>query len=374
MSRYLLLTGATGLLGRYLLRDLLLAGTPVAVLVRSRGGQCAAARAEQVLAHWETDLSRCLPRPVCLEGDITVPGLGLAAAERRWLADHCDRVLHNAASLTFYGTDRSRDPWLSNLTGTAHVLEVCREAGLRRLHHVSTAYVCGKHSGTVLESDLEPGGKFRNDYEHAKYEAEQLVRSASFLESLTVYRPATIVGDSVTGYTTTYHGLYAYLHLAWVVSRHTEPGPDGLRHIPVRLNLTGDERRNLVPVDWVSAVITHLVLSPSCHGRTYHLAPSQPVTARTIEEAMSSGFGYDGPMFVGPDGLAGGDLNEVEKLFYGSMGFYEPYWACEPVFDCSRTRRAAPHLPCPPLDVPRLHRLIDFALRDRWGKGGRQRR
>ena len=37
MSKYLLLTGATGLVGQYLLRDLLLEGMPVAVLIRSQG-------------------------------------------------------------------------------------------------------------------------------------------------------------------------------------------------------------------------------------------------------------------------------------------------------------------------------------------------
>src|SRR5262249_25344797 len=150
---------------------------------------------------------------------------------------------------------------------------------------------------------------FRNDYEHCKFEAEKLVRSATFLDSLTVYRPATIVGDSRTGYTSSYHGLYSYLQFAWILRPYANLQGAGRWYVPLRLNVTGDEGRNLIPVDWVSAVATRLVLNRRHHGRTYHLTPLKPVTAREIEEAMSSHFGYYGPKFVGPDGLAGGELN-----------------------------------------------------------------
>jgi nucleoside-diphosphate-sugar epimerase len=391
MSRYLLLTGSTGLVGQYLLRDLLLEGVPVAALIRRQGEESAPERLEQVMRHWETKLPRKLPRPVCLEGDITLPGLGLTAEAHRWAAKHCSALLHNAASLTFFGKDPNNDPWLSNLTGTENVLHFCRQAGVRHLHYMSTAYVCGKRAGTILESDLEHEVEFRNDYEHCKFEAEKLVRSACetgdspleergtvaffapFLDSLTVYRPATIVGDSQTGYTTTYHGLYSYFQFAWMLRPYANLREDGRWCIPLRLNLTGDECRNLIPVDWVSAVTTHLVLNPKHHGRTYHLTPLEPVTAREIEEAMCSHFGYYGPTFVGPDGLAKGDLNEVERRFYEYVDRYAPYWTREPVFDCTNTRTAAAHLPCPRIDLGCLHRLIDFAIQDRWGKGPTQR-
>jgi nucleoside-diphosphate-sugar epimerase len=368
MSKYLLLTGATGLVGQYLLRDLLLEGTAVAVLIRSQNPVRAEDRLEQVMSHWETKLHRKLPRPVCLEGDITLADLGLSAETRRWVTNHCAGILHNAASLTFFGKDRNHDPWLSNLTGTTNILEFCRQTGVRHLHYMSTAYVCGKRPGTVFESELEHEYGFRNDYENCKFDAESMVRSARFLDSLTVYRPATIVGDSRTGYTTTYHGLYSYFQFAWILRQYANLQDDGRWFVPLRLNVTGEEGRNLVAVDWVSAVATHLVLNPKFHGQTYHLTPLEPVTAREIEEAMSSHFGYYGPTFVGPDGLAERDRNEVERKFYEYVDRYAPYWTKEPVFDCTNTRLAAPHLPCPRIDTPCLHRLMDFAIHDRWGK------
>ena len=55
---------------------------------------------------------------------------------------------------------------------------------------------------------------------------------------------------------------------------------------------------------------------------------------------------------VDPDGLAEGDQNEVERLFYEYVNRYAPYWAQEPVFDCTNTRTAVPQLPCPRLLCP----------------------
>jgi thioester reductase-like protein len=369
---HVLLTGGTGLLGRYLLRELLQRGVPVAVLVRPRSSESAQRRLAEVTGHWERELGRSLPGAVCVEGDICREGLGLAHEAGAWVASHCGAVLHNAASLTFFGKDRTRDPWLTNVTGTANLLAFCRRAGLSQLHHVSTAYVCGRHTQLALEEPPQAAAELRNDYERSKWEAERLARAAEFLERLTVYRPAVIVGDSRTGYTSSYHGLYSYLRFAWLCVQHQGPGPDGRYHLPARLNLTGAEPRNLVPVDWLAAVIVHILLHPAHHGRTYHLTPTRPVTTAELEEAMSEYFNYHGPVFAGPEALSGGGLNELEEVFYEYVARYEPYWSQEPTFDCGNTRAAAPHLPCPVIDRDCLHRLIDFAVRDRWGKGGRE--
>jgi thioester reductase-like protein len=370
MPDHLLLTGATGLLGRYLLRDLLARGVPVAALVRPRPGAPAAGRLDRMLTDWETGAGHRLPRPVGLEGDVTAPGLGLSAADADWAARHCGRVLHSAASLEFRGADRTRDPWLTNLTGTEHVLDFCRRAGVRELHHVSTAYVCGRRDGPVGEND-PAGGAFRNAYEASKAGAERAVGAAPVFDRATVYRPAVIVGDSRTGYTSTYHGLYPYLRFVAVLARHAPAGPSGRWHLPIRLTLTGDEGRNLVPVDWVSEAITRLVLDPRHHGRTYHLTPARSVAVREIEAAAADYFRYQGPTFVGPGGLDGEPPTDAEREFYGCVELYQPYWAGEPAFDRSNLAAALPDLPDPAVDRDLLRRLIDFAVRDDWGRRSR---
>ena len=196
-----------------MVRDLLLEGRRLAVLVRRDRKRPAAERVEGVVRAWETELGRPLPRPAVLEGDLSRPLCGLDARAVAWLGDHCDEVLHNAASLTFRGADRACEPWRTNVEGTRQVLDVCRAAGIRHFHHVSTAYVCGLRDGTVREDELDVGQSFGNDYERSKVEAERLVRSAGHLDTVTVFRPSIIVGDSRTGFTSTYHGFFAVLRL-----------------------------------------------------------------------------------------------------------------------------------------------------------------
>ncbi len=73
---YTLLTGATGLVGRYLVRDLLLNEHRLAVVVRPSRRQSPEERMEEILQLWERELGRSLPRPVVLAGDICERGLG----------------------------------------------------------------------------------------------------------------------------------------------------------------------------------------------------------------------------------------------------------------------------------------------------------
>ena len=71
MDGVILLTGATGLLGRYLLRDLLTAGQNVAVVVRPSERQSAEGRVASLMAAWERRGVTGLAMPHVLVGDIT---------------------------------------------------------------------------------------------------------------------------------------------------------------------------------------------------------------------------------------------------------------------------------------------------------------
>lgn len=359
---FILLTGATGLLGRYLVRDLLLAGKNVAVVVRPNRRQSAAERVEAQMQTWEEILDRPLPRPHVLEGDLSNPLLGLSDAELEWVKQHCSAVLHNAASLSFIGGDRRGEPWRSNVGGTQNVLDLCREAGIREFHHVSTAYVCGLRTDTVLESQLDEGQELGNDYERSKVEAEKMVRSADHIDSLTVYRPGIIVGDSVTGFTTTFHGYYAGLRLAHTLRNSIDPSLMRRGNINLRVTLNGDELKNLVPVDWVSAVMTHVVTHPEEHGRTYHLTAEKPPTMQTIYDSMEVSCDLLGTAVMHGAGREIEDPSEVEELFYENMQVYNSYWRNDPTFDMSNTKAAAPHLPCPVIDEDRLIMMAKAAI------------
>jgi thioester reductase-like protein len=372
---YYLLTGATGLLGRYILRNLLLKDVPVAVVVRGTRLASARARVDSLMLEIEEKLGRSLPRPVVLTGELTEPDLGLSAEALAWAGRHVGAILHNAASLTFQTADRTEEPWLSNVTGTKYVLDLARRLNVREFHHVSTAYVCGQRRGRVLETELNLGQAFGNDYEASKLEAESLVHAANWLDTPTIYRPAIIVGDSQTGFTNTFHGFYTPLQIAHSMFNKVaiaEVDPQGFVEI---LGLAGHERKNLVPVDWVGAVIAHLAADPQHHGLTYHLTPRESTSVALLcdvmDEAISKHFGDQRRATDAIVPASGQSFAAFQAMFRSQMTVYQAYWRDDPQFDQTNTLAHAPHLPCPALDRATLLKLCQFAIENKfwWSRG-----
>lgn len=362
---YTLLTGATGLLGRFLLRDLSAQGRRVAVLVRAGKAGDAEHRVDALLQDWRDVANAEVARPFVLEGDITLPGLGLSTTALAWIAANVDDVVHSAASLSFDRRDADGEPYASNVSGTAHMLEVCRAAGIRRLHHVSTAYVCGLRRGRILETELDVGQTAGNDYEKSKIQAEQAVRAASHIDVLTVHRPSIIVGDLVHGFTNTFHGFYKPLRIVQpfvqaFLQASLEPG--SLLDV---LGMSGNERKNLVPVDWVSAVMSRIILDPALHGTTYHLTSTRPTSVallcRVFEEMVAEMATRPAANATRPQGT-GFDPALLAKLFGDQMQVYRAYWRDDPEFDATATRRAVPDLPSPAVDQATIRRLCRFAI------------
>lgn len=356
------MTGSTGLLGRYLLKDLLLAGVPVAVLVRPTRRQTAADRIEAVMQTWEQMLGQNLPRPHVLEGDLSEDQLGLDPESIAWVTENCHAALHNAASLSFISGPRTSEPWKTNLTGTQHLLNLCERTGITEFHHVSTAYVCGTRQGEVYENELDEGQQLSNDYEQSKFEAEHLVRGTEFLNSTTIYRPSIIVGDSETGFSTTFHGFYVALQLAHTLHQGWMEKYGDDDSAVFRVNLDGTELKNLVPVDWVSAVISEIVNNSNLHNQTYHLTSDSPVSTATIHKVLDACCDNLGvTQLIGAKTVIE-NPNDLEKLFYENMQVYGSYWKNDPKFDNSNTRAAAPHLPCPVMDEDRMLMLAKAAI------------
>jgi thioester reductase-like protein len=354
---YLLLSGATGLVGNYLVRDLLLLGANVAVVVRSNRRENAVQRIESLLAAWERRLGVTLPRPPVLEGDILAPCAGLDATAQAWVAKNCHSVMHGAASLSLEADERTGEPWRSNVEGTRNVLELCRQTGIRSFHHISTAFVCGLRDGTVREDELDVGQEFRNVYEKSKVEAEKLVHGSAFLDVRTIYRPAIIIGDSKTGYTTTSHGFYIPLKI--VKALVDQFGTDNI-HPPEMIDtvqMTGEEEKNLVPVDWVSRVIAHIALRPEHHGRTYHLTPRRGLpVAEGCEALLESLLEYVESRPPAPAKTAPPGMKSLIESFAEQMERYRTHWQNDPKFDATNTRQAAPDLECPRVDKEMLVR------------------
>ena len=242
-----------------------------------------------------------------------------------------------------------------------------RDQGIPDFHYVSTAYVCGKTTKTVMEDQLDQGQELRNDYEQSKFDAEKLVQSTTGFRNVTIFRPAVIIGDSETGYTSTYHGLFLYLRLISMLVPHQQTDDDGKHMTPIRLPMNGDEPRNLVPVDWVSAVIAHVVCTPNAHGHTFHLTPESCTTAREVIDSCCSFFNSAGVVYAGPDAKPEAN-DEFSKAIFENTKIYESYETSDPEFDRSNVEKWAGHLPCPSIDEAMVHRFIEFGESNRWGK------
>jgi thioester reductase-like protein len=335
----------------------------VALIGRPNRAETVQQRVEGIMRRWEDAAGRALPRPVVLQGELNRPGLGLSDSDRRWLASNCDTVLHNAASMVFK-EDKHGEPFRTNVDGLKSLLEVCQQVGIRRMHHVSTAYICGLRQGQILESEVDLGQQNGNVYERSKLQAEKLVRAAGF-EQLTIYRPASVIGDTRTGFTTSTHGFYLPLQLAYMIADRVSAAVMGERFLKL-LGLTGNEGKNLVPVDWLSAAITFLVTHPEHHGQTYHMTHPQPVSSRLIQEVVREAIER-----WAPDARRGAmpeeEIAPYEKLFREHMEVYRSHWRDDPKFDRTNTDLAlGGRLPVPELDHDVLLRIAGYPVQHKF--------
>ena len=339
-----LLTGATGFVGqevlaRFLDRD----DRHVFALVRAEDDAAAAAR----LPHHE--------RLTAVAADIERPGLGLAPGRAEWLAERVGTVIHCAASVSFgLGLEESRRVNVEGTRRIAELAERCAERGdgLQRLTYVSTAYVAGAHRGLFREDDLDVGQGFRNAYERSKFEAECLLRDRVGHLPLQVLRPSIVVGDSRTGWTSSFNVLYGPLR---AFARGAIPALPARRRSPV----------DVVPVDYVADSTYELA---SC-GRdgTFHLvAGCNATTVGRLMELTSRYFDRSPPPVFPPTlyqrvvhplllRRRGAGLRRLEVYF--------PYFSMRVRFADGR------HPPAPPVERY-YHRLLEFAERARWGRRG----
>ena len=357
--KYMFLTGSTGLVGRYLLRDLLLADERVAVLARSTKIDSAATRVEAILTQWEAELGFQLPRPVVFDGSLNDEDFGLSSEDRSWIESNCDRVLHCAAAMAFR-PDKHGEPWRTNVEGTQRLVDFCRGTGIRHFHHVSTCYICGLRSGRILESDIDQGQTLGNVYEDSKLKAEKLLRAADCFDSLTFYRPSSVVGDSRTGFTTSHHGFYLPLQLAYTVSTQIPPREMGTRFF-AKLGLKGDEGKNIVPVDWLAAAIVQLVRRPECHNATYQLANPQPATVKSIQQVIQDAILRYSPKQTATT-ITEQELQAYESVFQEYMEVYRSHWRDDPKFDVTNAQQTLVDLPCPEMDYDTLMTIARYPI------------
>jgi hypothetical protein len=220
--------------------------------------------------------------------------------------------------------------------------------------------------GTVRETELECGQKYGNDYEASKATSERAVRDAPFLDTITVYRPAIIVGDSVTGYTPTFHGFYTPLKILYPIIDPKDVSVQGVKEIIAAMGMNGEDEKNFVPVDWISRVMAYILLRPKYHGDCYHLAPGNRTRIGIMSEVLAEALSVPKKNVITAPGLQAAPLNLMET-FLSQMNVYRAYWRNDPIFDRTNTLSVAGHIPCPTMDKEQMKTLTNYAIRANFG-------
>ncbi len=274
MSAKLFLTGGSGFVGAQIARHFISQkNVQITVLIRAKTPSDAELRFKREWWDWPELYQNIGNRIQVLNGDLTKPYLNLTDPQYRELIHNITHIIHCAADTTpNQQIDKLRN---INVTGTVNIIQLARDIntdhGLSRLSHVSTAYVAGKRSGNIAETDLSDKSGFSSLYEQTKFESEQLLAKASADLPVSIFRPSLIVGDSKTGAVKTFNTVY-YM-LKQYLTGH-------LRFIPASSGL----KLNIVPVDYVAQAVANLTFNPEAAGLTFHLtAPAeQAPTAKEL--------------------------------------------------------------------------------------------
>lgn len=308
----ILVTGATGFLGRQFVRDILTqTDCNVYAVVRDDKTSSVSARnrseIDQIFNYTGLKKEEVLDdRLHIITGDITKKGV--IGRQDYVKLPPIDEVWHVAASVQF-----SEKPGQEgriahqNIEGTQRVIDLVSALKPRKFFNISTAYVVG--TNPIAVEKFREQSVFRNPYEETKYEGEKLVRDAvasGKIENAVYLRPGIIVGNPKTGESddktiyaaiNTCHKLMTELPGPRMVNRffkeHLEKEHDILKwffeQTPLYLRGSPASKKNLITVDDVSG----LMMQAKTHGKmgkTYHLVNPHDTYVGEIHDCMARVF------------------------------------------------------------------------------------
>ncbi len=342
-----LLTGATGFLGAFLLDELLRrTRATIYCLVRARDDAQAIQRIRTNLERYGLTPPGLSDRIVPVAGDLAQVRLGLPDAAFQRLGTDMDAIYHNGAIVNLvYPYPLLRD---ANVRGTQEVLRLAAMHHVKPTHYVSTFWVqaaTGESARPVATEDdtLPPCESLASGYSRSKWVCEKLMERARGRGlPVTIYRPGYVTGDSRTGACKPDD----FLHTIMLACARVGSIP------AIDMNL------EVTPVDFVGRAIVQLSLQPEHLGSTYHLVNPEPLSLAALSAWMERA-GYDVRVLPYDDwcdelaNLAEGSPDELigplmSLLGRGEDGEPERH----PRYDCTRATAhlSASGIVCPPAD------------------------
>ena len=266
-----LVTGATGFLGKYVVEELVEHGYQV----RAFGRNSKVGRSLE-----NTSVS-------FFQGDLTKAEDLLEACQGM------DMVVHAGALSTIWG------PWddfyQANVLGTKYVLEPCRQVGMQRLVYVSSPsiYAAPKDQLAIKESDA-PEVNNLNNYIRSKLASERLFKDYPDVPSI-ILRPRGLFGIGDTSI------------LPRVINLSQKIG------IP----LIGDGRQlmDMTCVENVALAIRLAIEAPEAKGEVYNITNGEPRAFRDLLEESLTGLDYPIKYRKIPASLLSGIASSLEFLY-----------------------------------------------------------
>ncbi|KAJ6082548.1 hypothetical protein N7499_007422 [Penicillium canescens] len=267
---YVLLTGATGFVGAFLL--CMLAALPkvqcVICLIRSADESSAMARLETALDKFGLPMNfrdkvRAVP------GDISKRDLGLEVAVFAQLAEKCSTVFHLAAAVNFglpYSDLRS-----VNVRGLVHVIGFANARRLKSVHYFSSMAAYGPAgflgNQEFIPENQKPMAGSEQTQNHGGYPLSKCVAENICWDvignglPLTIYRPGFVLGHSVTGVGNAKDAVNRLMSTCIKLGAYPDP--------PAQRNF-------FVPVDFVCSAALQISLSNENIGQAYNLIHPDP--------------------------------------------------------------------------------------------------
>jgi len=319
-SKHIVLTGATGFIGRNLLADFLRSGARVTALVRKQGARSVRERLIAVLEPVARDCSAQIEdRLTVVEGDITLPECGLETGLFHGLDGEVIEFWHVAASLAFESARREQI-FEHNVGGTENVLALATRLQATRFVYMSTAYTAGARGGEIRE-ELHPlTGPFNNCYEESKCHAEHRVATTCEQKGLewAIVRPGIVLGPIATfGTGGSTSGLYGFCR-----EMHRYRKILGRMMEPLVIDCEADMALNHIPVDILTADAVQLSMQDFGDQRIYHLTGNDQVSVESIFAFLCDQLAID-KVVMGP-GQTPSD-SALQEFLDSRIAFYRPY-------------------------------------------------
>lgn len=265
----ILITGATGFLGKHLIKEIAPIASKIYILSRN-------IHQDSFTQYKNFEI---------VQGDITELDVIKDRDIKNRILSECDIVIH-AAALYDLKADYA-DLYLQNVMGTKNILNLITKAtSLKAFYYVSTIAVADEQSEYIDETSLPERSTFFDNYSKTKYHAEKLVREFSKSHQnipIRIFRPGVIVGDSINGKIGNINGPYYFLELLKKYKHLLK----NIAIIPLTFN--PKSKLSLIPVDHVANFI-FLIIKRDQYGqdlKTYHLICVDPPTIETFLKDIS---------------------------------------------------------------------------------------